>query len=97
VRQQQSGSDSVAKTPKGKITAKTESKELAKENLDRIELVITNEGSKNIWLAFGGKEAVAKEGPFMKAETGSFNIGSFTGPVHVITAEGESNVTYGEI
>jgi hypothetical protein len=42
-RQQSSGSDSVARTPKGKVTAKTESKELAKENLDRINLTIMNE------------------------------------------------------
>lgn len=94
---QQSGSSTEARVPKGKITAKTESKELAKANGDRLELLITNEGTKNIWLALGGEKAVAKEGPFLKAETGAYNISNYSGVVHVITAEGESNVCYAEV
>lgn len=93
-RQQQSGSDSVARQPKGKITAKTESKELAKENLDRISLTITNEGTNTVYIAKGAT-AVAKEGPFL-VTNGAWEFSDYTGPVAVITASGESNVTFAE-
>lgn len=93
-RQQSSGSDSVARQPKNKITAKTESKELAKENLDRINLTITNEGSKTVWFA-KGPTAVAKEGPFL-ITNGSWEFNDYTGIVSLITAEGESNVCFCE-
>lgn len=95
MRQQQSTSDSVARTPKGKFTAKTESKEMVKENLDRIELLVTNEGSNKVYLA-AGATAVAKEGPFL-AENGAWSTTSYTGPVSAITASGESALTYLEI
>lgn len=95
MRQQQSGSDSVAKTPKGKFTAKTESKELAKENLDRISLTITNEGANTVWFAKGAT-AVAKEGPFL-VTNGSWEFSDYTGVVSAITSTGESNVTYVEV
>lgn len=95
-RLQQSGSDSVARTPKGKLVIKTESKELLKENLDRIELIVSNEGAKDAWLSLG-TTAVAKEGVYLKNGGGSFTTNAFLGPVFVIAAEGESNITYAEI
>lgn len=94
MRQQQSGSDSRAQTPKGKFTAKTESKEMLKENLDRINLTVTNEGSKTVWFA-KGPTAVAKEGPFLLTN-GAWEFDDYTGGVSVITAEGESNLTFCE-
>jgi hypothetical protein len=96
-RLQQSGSDSVARTPKGKLVIKTESKELLKENPDRIELIVSNEGAKDVWLSLGGEKAVAKEGVYLKAAGGSYTTNAFLGPVFVIAAEGESNICYAEI
>jgi hypothetical protein len=93
---QQSGSSTEARIPKGKLTAKTESKELVKANGDRIELIVTNEGTKDIWLCLGAA-AVAKEGPYLKKEGGALTLGSYSGAIFAITAEGESNVTFAEI
>lgn len=95
-RVQQSGSDSVARTPKGKLVIKTESKELLKENLDRIELIVSNEGAKDAWLSLGSA-AVAKEGIYLKAAGGSWTSNAYLGPVFVVAAEGESNICYAEI
>lgn len=91
---QQSGSSTEARVPKGKLTAKTESKELVKANADRIGLIITNEGSKTVWFA-KGPTAVAKEGPFL-VTNGSWEFSDYSGVVSAITAEGESNITYAE-
>lgn len=93
---QQSGSSTEARVPKGKLTAKTESKELAKANQDRLELIVTNEGAKDIWLSLGST-AVAKEGIYLATKTGTWNTTSYSGAVFAITAEGESNVCYSEI
>jgi hypothetical protein len=94
---QQSGSSTEARVPRGKFTAKTESKELSKANGDRLEFGASNEGSKDAWLALGGEKAVAKEGPYLKAGGGAYTTTSYSGNVHVITAEGESNICIWEI
>lgn len=92
---QQSGSATTARKGKGKFTAKTESKELVKENADRICLVITNSGAKDAWLA-AGEAAVAEEGPYLKAAGGAIQIDYYSGPIFSITKEGESNLTFWE-
>lgn len=91
---QQSGSSNEARIPKGKLTAKTESKELVKANGDRISLTITNEGTKTVWFA-KGPTAVAKEGPFLLTN-GAWEFSDYSGIVSAITAEGESNVCFCE-
>lgn len=93
---QQSGSSTEARVPKGKVTAKTASVELAKANQDRIELIVTNEGGNDVWLSLG-TAAVAKEGPYLVSKTGTWNTSSYSGAVFVITSTGESNVTFSEI
>jgi hypothetical protein len=93
---QQSGSSTEARVPKGKLTAKTESKELIKVNADCIEVIISNEGTKDVWLSLGSA-AVAKEGIYLKNGGGAFTTGSYSGAIFAITAEGESNVCWTEI
>lgn len=93
---QPSGSSDTARTPKGKLLIKTESKELAKANGDRLKLIVTNEGEKGVWLALGGT-AVAKEGIPLAAKGVPFALEGYSGAVSVIAEEGESNVCYVEI
>lgn len=93
---QQSGSSTEARVPKGKFEAEATSKELFKANQDRIELIISNEGAKDVWLSLG-TAAVAKEGIYLKKEGGSFTGLSYSGAVFCITAEGKSNVCFSEI
>lgn len=93
---QQSGSSTEARVPKGKLAAKTESKELVKANGDCIEVIVSNEGTKDVWLSLG-TAAVAKEGIYLKAAGGSFTTNSYSGAIFAITAEGESNVCWTEI
>lgn len=85
----------AAKVPKGKITAKTESKKLVGAYGDRAGLLITNYGSKLVSYALG-ETAVAEEGPGLAKEGGSVLIENYSGPVSVITKEGESVVGYSE-
>lgn len=91
---QQSGSSTEARVPKGKLTAKTESKELVKANPDRLGLIIANEGTNTVWFA-KGPTAVAKEGPFL-ITNGAWEFSDYSGVVSVITSTGESNVCYSE-
>lgn len=93
---QQSGSATTARIPKGKFTAKTESKELAKANGDRVALILTNQGAKDIWLSLG-EAATAEEGPCLKAGTGVWENTVYTGAIFAVTKEGESVVTYSEV
>lgn len=93
---QQSGAGTTARVGKGKLTAKTESKEVGKENQDRIALIITNGGAKDAWLALGSA-AVAEEGIYLKKEGGAWENVVFTGPVFAITKEGETNLSYAEV
>ncbi len=94
MRQQQSTSDSVARTPRGKFAAKTESKEVVKENLDRISFTAVNEGANTVWFAKGAT-AVAKEGPYL-ITNGALEWTDYSGPIALITSTGESNVCYSE-
>lgn len=89
-------SSSTAKTPKGKITAKTESQELAAANDARVALTITNRSARDVWLGLGGA-AAAEEGICLKAETGAMVIDFFMGAVFVITKEGEGVITFSEV
>ena len=93
---QPSGSSDTARVPKGKLTIKTESKELAKASGDRLKLIVTNEGEKGVWLALGGT-AAAKEGIPLAAKGVPFVLEGYSGAVSVIAEEGESNVCYVEI
>lgn len=93
---QQSGSSTEARITKGKFAAKTESKELVKANGDRLELIVSNEGAKDVWLSLGST-AVAKEGIYLKASGGTWTCDSYSGAVFAITASEESNVCYAEI
>lgn len=86
----------VAKTPKSKVTAKTESKTLAPANRQRVGLYVTNNGAKKVWLAFG-EPAVAEEGPMLREEGGATVIDNYAGIVTCITKEGESLVTFAEV
>ena len=90
------GSAEEAKTPKSKITAKTESQVLAEFNEPRVALYVTNNGAKNVWLAFGGT-ATVEEGPLLVEKTGAIVIDNYSGPVSCITKEGESLLTFAEI
>lgn len=94
MRQQQSTSDSVARTPKGKFAAKTESKEVLKENLDRVSFTVVVEGANTVWFA-KGPTAVAKEGPFL-ITNGALEWTDYTGPISVITSTGESIICWCE-
>jgi hypothetical protein len=93
---QQSGSATTARVSKGKLTAKTESKELGKANNDRIALLVTNGGAKDAWLALG-EAAVAEEGIYLKKEGGAWENVVYTGPIFAITKEGETNLSYSEV
>ena len=93
---QPSGSSDTARTDKGKLTIKTESKELAKANGDRLALIISNEGAKDVWLALG-TTAVAKEGIFLKSGGEPWVLQGYSGAVSVIAGEGESNICFVEI
>lgn len=96
MRQQASGNDSVARVPKGKFKAEASSKELVKENLDRIALIVTNPTTKNIFLSLG-TAAASGEGIFLKKEGGAWENTVYTGAVFVITEEGEANICYAEV
>jgi hypothetical protein len=85
-----------AKTAKGKLLAKTESKTLLKLNGNRSQAVICNNGTKDVWLAYG-PTAAAEEGIYLKKEGGSYVLEGYSGEVTAITKEGESLVTFVEI
>lgn len=90
------GSAREAKTPKSKVTAKTESQTLVADNEARVALYVTNNGTKNVWLALGAT-AVAEEGPLLVKETGAVVIDNYSGIITCITKEGESLLTFAEI
>lgn len=90
------GSAEEAKTPKGKITAKTESQVIAEFNEPRVALFVCNNGAKNVWLALGST-AAAEEGILLIEKTGTAVIDNYSGPVSCATKEGESLLTFAEI
>jgi hypothetical protein len=85
-----------AKSGKGKATAKTSSQTLWAENANRVQLIVQNRGSSDVWVAFG-KTAAVEEGFFVAKEGGQISIDNYSGPVSVITPSGESALTYVEI
>lgn len=92
---------STAKTSKGKLSAKNTTQELLKDNPNRKVAYIANIGANKVYFAFGSI-AVAEEGPFLVKETGTLTIPGrgdegYTGPVSVITKEGESLLGYSEV
>jgi hypothetical protein len=87
---------SSAKTPKGKVTAKTSSETLAAANESRVALYVTNVGANNVFLALGAT-AVAEEGILLTKEGGGTVIDNYSGAVAVITKSGESVVSLSEV
>jgi hypothetical protein len=88
---------SLAKTGKGKVEATTASATLVAANEERGEVVISNNGAKDVWLAFG-PTAVAEEG--VRLPTGSlppFVCRSYSGQITVIAKEGTSVVSFAEV
>ncbi|HZN10475.1 MAG TPA: hypothetical protein VFC61_02290 [Blastocatellia bacterium] len=88
----------IAKTPKGKVTANTGSKTLIADNRDRIRAFVSNNGANDVWLALG-TTAVAEEGILLKKEGGGnqpFQLEGYTGIITVITKTGESVVSFSE-
>lgn len=85
----------TAKTPAGTITAKTESQTLAVANEARVALVVTNDGEKPVYLALGAT-AVKNKGIRLNEKGGAHVIDYYLGIVTVVTAEGESVVTFSE-
>lgn len=82
---------------KGKVTAKATSGTLVKENLGRKALYVSNPSTKEVWIALG-ETAAKEEGLWLKKETSLvFPIIGYTGPVTVVTTEGEGTVTYIEV
>lgn len=89
-------SSQVAKQPKGKVTAKTESKTLIAANKRRLIAFVTNSGGKDVWLALG-PTAVAEEGIKLVATTGAAVIEAYSGEIACVTKEGESVVSFAEV
>lgn len=85
-----------ATTPKGKITAKATSQELAAANKVRVEIYICNPSAKEVWIALG-PTAVKEEGIYLKKEGGAVVITGHEGIISVITTEGEGLVTFAEV
>lgn len=90
------GMSPEATTPAGALTAKTESQTLAVANQNRVALYVTNNGAKNVWLAYG-PTATAEKGPLLVEKTGAIVIDNYFGIVTCITKEGESLITFAEI
>jgi len=86
----------TAKNSKGKVTAETASKTLIAANGDRVTAYITNNGSKDVWIALG-TTAVAEEGLRLVKEGPPFRLEGYSGVVSVITKEGESVTTFVEV
>lgn len=86
-----------AKAQRGKVTAKATSGTLVEENGNRKALYVSNPSSKEVWLSLGS-EAKKEEGIWVKKETSlPFAIEGYTGPVTLITTEGEGTVTFIEL
>jgi hypothetical protein len=90
------GASGTAKDGKGAVKAKTESQTLVEANPGRVALYVTNDGEKTVYLALG-EAATKNEGIRLNAEGGAVVIDNFTGKVTVVTAAGESVVTFSEI
>lgn len=85
-----------AKTSKGKKMAKASSQVLIEANSERQEFVVCNPSAKEVWLALGGT-AAAKEGIWLKKESGAYVNNTYTGAVSCITTEGEGEISFAEV
>lgn len=91
----QPGTTDTARASKGKLTAKATTQTLVEAHADRVALYVCNPSAKEVWLALGAT-AVAKEGIWLKKESGSVVIEGYTGVVSCITTEGEGEISYSE-
>lgn len=80
----------------GTITAKTEVKTVAEANPNRIELFVTNDGEKTVYLALGAT-AVANKGIRLNEKGGAVVISGYLGKVTCITKEGEAALCTAEV
>lgn len=80
----------------GAKTAKAESQVLLEQNLERISAYIINDGANVVYLALGAA-ATKNKGIRLNAEGGGVVIDDYTGVVSIVTAEGESVVTFSEV
>lgn len=81
----------------GKVTAKATTGALVAANINRSALYVSNPSSKEIWLNLG-ESAKKEEGIWLKKETSlPFAIAGYSGPVSLITSEGEGTVTFLEV
>lgn len=90
------GTSGEAKNGKGAVKAKTASQTLAEANPGRVALYVTNDGEKDVYLALGAT-AVKNEGIRLAPEDPPLHIPDYSGAVSVVTAEGESVVTFAEV
>lgn len=86
----------VAHTPKSAVTAKETSATLVAENRERVAVYITNDGEKAVYLALGSS-ATKNQGIRLNEKGGAIVIDAYTGPISVVTASGESVVTFAEV
>lgn len=90
------GNADTASTPASTVTAKTESGTLAAANPARVALLVTVDGANAVYLALGAT-ATKNKGIRLNKEGGSAVIDNYTGVVSLVTAEGESVVTFAEV
>jgi uncharacterized protein YlxP (DUF503 family) len=89
-------SDSAV-TSAGQLKTKSaESQKVASANEARVNLVVSNIGSKDVWLGLGAA-AVAEKGLYLKKEGGTHNINYFNGEVTAISKEEEPIITFVEV
>jgi hypothetical protein len=90
--------NSVALTPKAKVTAKATTGTLAAANPRRICLYVSNPSTKEVWLALG-PTAVKEEGIHVRKEglNSPVRISEYTGVVSCITTAEEGTVTVSEV
>lgn len=85
-----------ANNPADAVKAETKSQTLVADNPERVTLYVTNDGANVVYLALG-PTAVKNEGIRLNANGGSFTDQNYKGVVSVVTAEGESVVTFAEV
>lgn len=88
-------SSTSAKTPKGKLKTKNESKTVAAANDNRIGLWLTP-GAKDVWVALG-PTAVSGEGIKLPEKGTPIYITGYTGIVTCIAASEEPEIGIAEI
>jgi len=90
------GTATESLTSKGAVKAKTESQKLAGANEARVALVVSLDGEKPVYLAYGAT-AVKNEGVVLQKGGPPFVIDHYQGEVSVVTASEESVVCFVEV